>query len=45
VTALQRALSAQDLPGELSGRSAQALGDPDARLRRELELGARGWTW
>lgn len=45
VSALQRALSAQDLPGHLSEMSTQALGDPDARFRRELELGARGWSW
>ena len=42
---LQRALSAQDLPDEISEISTQTLGDPDARFRRELELGARGWSW
>lgn len=45
VSALQQALSAQDLPDQLSELSTQALGDPDARFRRELELGARGWSW
>jgi hypothetical protein len=45
VTALQRALSAQDLTEEVSALSTQSLGDPDARFQRELELGARGWSW
>ncbi len=45
VSTLQRALSAQDLPDEISEISTQTLGDPDARFRRELELGARGWSW
>ncbi len=45
VSTLQRAVSAQDLPDEISEISTQTLGDPDARFRRELELGARGWSW
>ena len=45
VTSLQRALSAQDLPDQVAASSTQVLGDADVRLRRELELGARGWSW
>lgn len=45
VTDLQRALSAQDMPAHLADASTNVLGESSLRLQRELELGARGWTW